>query len=53
MNIFSTFAPRFITKKRNHSMNIKAEEIIATLLSMGDEWQRENLMRFFKTGKGE
>ena len=54
MNIFSTFAPRFITKKkRNHSMNIKAEEIISTLLSMGDEWQRENLMRFFKTGKGE
>ena len=34
-------------------MSVKAEEIIATLLSMGDEWQRENLMRFFKTGKGE
>lgn len=34
-------------------MKVKADDIIATLLSMGDEWQRENLMRFFKTGKGQ
>ena len=34
-------------------MNITAKEIISTLLSMGDEQQRQNLMRFFKTGKGE
>ena len=34
-------------------MEVKANDIIATLLSMGDEWQRENLMRFFKTGKGQ
>lgn len=33
--------------------DIKAEDIIDTLLSMGDERQRENLMRFFKTGKGQ
>lgn len=33
--------------------DIKADEIIATLLSIGDEWQRQNLMRFFKTRKGE
>ena len=34
-------------------MIVTANDIISTLLSMGDEWQRENLMRFFKTGKGE
>lgn len=34
-------------------MKVKADDIIATLISMGDEWQRENLMRFFKTGKGQ
>ena len=34
-------------------MVVTANDIISTLLSMGDEWQRENLMRFFKTGKGE
>ena len=34
-------------------MYVKAKDIISTLLSMGDELQRENLMRFFKTGKGE
>lgn len=33
--------------------DIKAEDIIDTLLSMGNERQRENLMRFFKTGKGQ
>ena len=32
-------------------MIVTANDIISTLLSMGDEWQRENLMRFFKTGK--
>ena len=37
----------------NKTMNITAKEIISTLLSMGDEQQRQNLMRFFKTGKGE
>lgn len=35
------------------NMQVKAEEIIATMLSMGDERQREILMRFFKTGKGD
>ena len=34
-------------------MKVKADDIISTLLSMGDEMQRANLMRFFKTGKGE
>ena len=34
-------------------MYVKAKDIISTLLSMGDECQRENLMRFFKTGKGQ
>ena len=34
-------------------MSVRAKDIISTLLSMGDEWQRENLMRFFKTGKGQ
>ena len=34
-------------------MSVSAKDIISTLLSMGDEWQRENLMRFFKTGKGQ
>ena len=34
-------------------MIVTANDIISTLLSMGDEWQRENLMHFFKTGKGE
>ena len=34
-------------------MSISAKDIISTLLSMGDEWQRKNLMRFFKTGKGQ
>ena len=30
-----------------------AEDIIATIESMSDERQAANLMRFFKTGKGE
>lgn len=34
-------------------MCIKASDIVSTLLSMGNERQRINLMRFFKTGKGE
>ena len=34
-------------------MKLTANDILATLLAMGDEVQRDNLMRFFKTGKGE
>ena len=34
-------------------MEIKANEIITTMMSMGDERQKELLMRFFKTGKGQ
>ena len=34
-------------------MQVTANDILATLLAMGDEVQRDNLMRFFKTGKGE
>ena len=34
-------------------MCVKASDIVSTLLSMGNERQRINLMRFFKTGKGE
>ena len=34
-------------------MRVKANDILATLLAMGDDVQRDNLMRFFKTGKGE
>ena len=34
-------------------MRVKANDILGTLLAMGDEVQRDNLMRFFKTGKGE
>lgn len=34
-------------------MEIKANEILSTMMSMGDERQRGILMRFFKTGKGE
>ena len=34
-------------------MRVKASDILATLLAMGDDVQRDNLMRFFKTGKGE
>ena len=33
--------------------DITADEIVDALLSMGDEAQRDILMRFFKTGKGE
>ena len=32
---------------------IRAEEIIESLTDMADERQRDVLMRFFKTGKGE
>ena len=32
---------------------ITAEEIIESLTDMADERQRDVLMRFFKTGKGE
>jgi len=32
---------------------MKAQEIIERMLSKRDEAQRENLMRFFRTGKGE
>lgn len=32
---------------------IAAEEIVAALESFADEKQRQNLMRFFKTGKGD
>ena len=34
-------------------MQVTANDILATLLAMGDEVQRDVLMRFFKTGKGE
>ena len=34
-------------------MNITAEDIIATLVSMKDDAQREVLTRFFKTGEGQ
>ena len=49
-------------KKENHQNfvlgkgdghRIKAQDILDTLYSMGDARQRDNLMRFFKTGKGE
>ena len=33
--------------------DITADEIVDVLLSMGDDAQRDILMRFFKTGKGE
>ena len=33
--------------------DITADEIVDALLSMGDDAQRDILMRFFKTGKGE
>ena len=47
-------------KKENHQNfvlgkgdghRIKAQDILDTLYSMGDARQRDNLMRFFKTGK--
>lgn len=48
-NFICTFANIFNIR----DMSVRAKDIISTLLSMGDEWQRENLMRFFKTGKGQ
>ena len=36
-----------------HTITQTAQDIIATLLSMGNERQRDILLRFFKTGSGE
>ena len=36
-----------------NNLPVTAEEIIALLISEKDDKQREHLMRFFKTGKGE
>ena len=41
-----------MTIKIENTMNATAHEIVMALLSMADEKQRQQLQRFFKTGKG-
>lgn len=42
-----------MTIKIENSMNATAQDIVMALLSMADEKQRQQLQRFFKTGKGQ
>ena len=42
-----------MTIKIENTMNATAQDIVTALLSMADEKQRQQLQRFFKTGKGQ
>lgn len=42
-----------MTIKIENAMNATAQDIVMALLSMADEKQRQQLQRFFKTGKGQ
>lgn len=42
-----------MTIKIENTLNATAQDIVAALLSMADEKQRQQLQRFFKTGKGQ